>query len=157
MSSFDKQYLLFILNNEIYAIEALEVVEIVEYQELTKVPKMQDYVKGVTNIRGNLIPVIDLMSRFGLANETEIGDKTSLAIIKKKHLDKIVKIAVIVDMVVEVESISSDYIEPTPMFGTSIDREFILAMAKYENEYLPILNIDTILDIDTISKLRGTL
>jgi len=157
MSSFDKQYLLFILNNEIYAIEALEVVEIVEYQELTKVPKMQDYVKGVTNIRGNLIPVIDLMSRFGLANETKIGDKTSLAIIKKKHLDKIVKIAVIVDRVVEVENIPSDYIEPTPMFGTSINREFILAMAKYENEYLPILNIDTILDIDTISKLRGNL
>ena len=148
----DKQYFLFISNMEIYALEALEVVEIVEYQNITKVPMMSNFVKGVTNIRGNIIAVIDLLQRFGL-QETVLTDKTSLAILKKRYLDKELQIAIIIDEVYEVDDIKSKNIELTPSFGTRIDKKFIQSMAKYNNEFIPILNIDEILNINEISIL----
>jgi purine-binding chemotaxis protein CheW len=148
----DKQYFLFISNKEIYAVEALEVVEIVEHQSLTKVPMMKNYVRGVTNVRGNIIPVIDLALRFNLP-ETVVCEKTSLAILKKEYNNKILQIAIIIDEVHEVDNISDKNIEPTPGFGTKLDKVFILSMAKYNDEYIPIINIDTLLDIDIISIL----
>jgi purine-binding chemotaxis protein CheW len=148
----EKQYFLFISNKDIYAVEALNVVEIVEYQNITKVPMMSDYVKGVTNIRGNIIAVVDLMQRFG-ESETKICDKTSLAILKKEHKNKILQIAIVIDEVYEVDNISSENIEQTPDFGTKIDTIFIKSMTKYNDEYVPILDIDTILNIDEISSI----
>jgi purine-binding chemotaxis protein CheW len=150
----NKQYFLFISNSDIYAIEALDVIEIVEYQNITKVPMMSDFVKGVTNIRGNIIAVIDLLQRFGL-EETNILDKTSLVILKKRHLDKELQIAIIIDEVFEVDNISSVNIEHTPSFGTRIDKKFIKSMAKYDDEFVPILDIDAILNIDEISVLTA--
>ena len=149
----EKQYFLFILNKEVYAVEALEVVEIVEYQSLTKVPMMQNYIKGVTNVRGNIIPVMDLSLRFKL-DETIIREKTSLAILKKKYNDKILQIAIIIDEVHEVDNIHNKDIETTPDFGTNVDKVFISSMAKYNGEYVPILDIDTLLNIDVISILE---
>jgi len=149
-----KQYFLFISNGDIYAIEALNVMEIVEYQNITKVPMMNDYVKGVTNIRGNIIAVVDLLQRFGL-RETKILDKTSLAILRKKHNDKELQIAIIIDEVYEVDNISDINIETVPSFGTRVDKRFISRMAKYNDEFVPILDIDTILDIDEISELSN--
>jgi len=148
----NKQYFLFISNNDIYAIEALDVIEIVEYQNITKVPMMSNFVKGVTNIRGNIIAIIDLLQRFGL-EETKILDKTSLAILRKKHLDKELQIAIIIDEVYEVDNINDINIEHTPDFGTRVDKKFIKSMAKYNDEFVPILDIDTILDIEEISVL----
>jgi len=152
VSKNDQQYFLFISNNDIYALEALEVIEIVEYQMITKVPMMPPYVKGVTNFRGNIIAVIDLLHRFGL-EPTQIDDKTSLAILRKKHIDKILQIAIIIDEVYEVDNINKKDIESTPDFGTSVDKKFIKSMAKYNDEYIPILDIDTLLDIKEISAL----
>ena len=148
----EKQYFLFISNKDIYAIEALNVIEIVEYQNITKVPMMSNFVKGVTNIRGNIIAVIDLLQRFGL-KETAILDKTSLAIIRKKYLDKELQIAIIIDEVYEVDNISTNDIELTPDFGTKVDKKFIKSMAKYNDDFVPILDINTILDIEELSVL----
>ena len=148
----NKQYFLFVSNNDIYAIEALDVIEIVEYQNITKVPMMSNFVKGVTNIRGNIIAVVDLLQRFGL-EETKILDKTSLAILRKKYLDKELQIAIIIDEVYEVDHINDTNIEHTPDFGTRVDKKFIKSMAKYNDEFVPILDIDTILDIEEISVL----
>ena len=148
----NKQYFLFISNNDIYAIEALDVIEIVEYQNITKVPMMSNFVKGVTNIRGNIIAVVDLLQRFEL-EETKVLDKTSLAILRKKYLDKELQIAIIIDEVYEVDNISDVNIELTPNFGTRVDKKFIKSMAKYNDEFVPILDIDTILDMDEISVL----
>jgi len=148
----NKQYFLFISNNDIYAIEALDVIEIVEYQNITKVPMMSNFVKGVTNIRGNIIAVVDLLQRFDLG-ETKMLDKTSLVILRKKYLEKELQIAIIIDEVYEVDNISDKNIELTPDFGTKVDKKFIKSMAKYNDEFVPILDIDTILDIDEISVL----
>jgi purine-binding chemotaxis protein CheW len=150
----NKQYFLFISNNDIYAIEALDVIEIVEYQNITKVPMMSNFVKGVTNIRGNIIAVVDLLQRFEL-EETKVLDKTSLAILRKKHLDKELQIAIIIDEVYEVDNISDVNIEHTPNFGTRVDKKFIKSMAKYNDEFVPILDIDAILDIEEISVLTA--
>jgi len=152
ISKNDQQFFLFISNNNIYALEASEVIEIVEYQMVTKVPMMPAYVKGVTNFRGNIIAVIDLLQRFGL-EQTQIVDKTSLAILRKKHSDKILHIAIIIDEVYEVDNINKRDIESTPDFGTQVDKKFIKNMAKYNDEYIPILDIDTLLDIKEISAL----
>lgn len=152
LEEISKQYFLFISNKDIYAVEALEVLEIVEYQNITKVPMMNNFVKGVTNVRGNIIAVIDLLQRFGL-DQTERSDKTSLAILRKKHLDKELQIAIIIDEVYEVDHINQKDIEVTPNFGTRIDNIFIQSMAKYDDEYIPILDINTILDIAEISIL----
>ena len=148
-----KQYFLFLLNEEIYAFEALEVVEIVEYQHITKVPMMSDFIKGVTNIRGNIIAVLDLMQRFG-EEESIIKNKTSLVILKNRQTDKELQIAIIIDEVYEVEQISSSEIENTPSFGTKIDKKFIKSMVKYNGNYLPILDIDVILNIEELSALK---
>ena len=150
----NKQYFLFISNNDIYAIEALDVIEIVEYQNITKVPMMSNFVKGVTNIRGNIIAVVDLLQRFEL-EETKVLDKTSLAILRKNYLDKELQIAIIIDEVYEVDNISDVNIELTPNFGTRVDKKFIKSMAKYNDEFVPILDIDAILDIEEISVLTA--
>jgi len=147
-----KQYFLFVSNFDIYAVEALEVIEIVEYQNITKVPMLNSFVKGVTNIRGNIIAVIDLLERFGL-EKSKISNKTSLAILRTEHENKELQIAIIIDEVYEVDSIKSSDLEVTPAFGTKVNGIFIKSMAKYNNEYIPVLNIDTVLNIDELSIL----
>lgn len=148
------QYFLFLLNQDIYAVEALEVIEIVEYQQITKVPMMNRFVKGVTNIRGNIIAVVDLADRFDMEPAT-IYDKTSFAILRKEYDGKDLQIAIIIDEVYEVDNISQQDIEKTPTFGTRIDKKYIKNMAKYNGEYIPILEINSILNIAEISTLSN--
>ncbi|MEA3315830.1 MAG: chemotaxis protein CheW [Campylobacterota bacterium] len=148
----DNQYFLFLSNKDIYAVEALEVIEIVEYQQITKVPMMNRFVKGVTNIRGNIIAVLDLLDRFGVEPST-IYDKTSLVILRKEYDGKNLQIAIIIDEVYEVDNIPQKNIEKTPTFGTRIDKKYIKNMAKYNGEYIAILDINSILNIDDISML----
>lgn len=146
------QYLLFLVGNTLYAIEALKAQEIVEYHEITKVPMMNSYVKGVTNIRGNIVPVIDLLDRFALG-KTEVADKTSIVVINYEKDNEIMKIGVMIDEVYEVDNIDIQNIKKAPEFGSKIDTRFILNMGKYEKEYIAILNTDIILNIDELSKL----
>jgi len=146
-----QQYFLFISGGDIYAMDALLVAEIVEYQGITKVPMMKSCVKGVTNVRGNIIAVVDLLDRFELG-ETKISARTSLAIIKKTHLDKAINIAIIIDEVYEVDNISDVHLKVSPDFGTKINRKFIKFIGRYNNEDIAILNTDTILNINELAK-----
>jgi len=140
-----KQYFFFKSGGDIYALEAEIVTEMVEYQSLTKVPLMPPYIKGVTNIRGSIITVVDLLQRFELG-ETNIGKKTSLVLIKN--------IALIIDEVHEVDSISDGDIKDSLDFGFKIKQKFIKNMAKYNDEYIAILNCEEILNLKEISKLQ---
>jgi len=156
------QYLFFIVGDDLYGISSNAVVEMVEYQGLTKVPMMKPYVKGVTNIRGNIISVIDLQGRFGFG-DSEISERTSLVIVKKKLMrtasdeeeghESEEMMAIVVDKVYEVGYISDKDIKTTPAFGTKIPVKYIKDMAMYKNEYIALLNIDTILDYSEISQL----
>ena len=147
-----EQYLLFLVGDELYGVEALKAQEIVEYNSLTKVPMMSSAVKGVTNIRGNIVPVVDLKDRFGLG-ETAIGDKTSIVVVNYIKDDEHIQIGVIIDEVYEVDKILSTDLRNAPEFGSKIDSKYILSMGKYENSYIPILNTNTILNLDELSKL----
>jgi len=146
------QYLLFLAGGELYAMEALKAQQIVEYISVTKVPKMQSFMKGVTNIRGNIVAVIDLIDRFKLS-KTEISDKTSIVVINYKKNDEITQIGIMIDEVYEVDTIKKSNIKKAPEFGAKIDSKYILHMGKYENKYIPILNMEAILDVDELSTL----
>ena len=140
-----KQYFFFKLGGDIYAIDAHSVGEMVEYQALTKVPMTSSCVKGVTNIRGEIIAVVDLLDRFELG-QTTIGKKTSLVIVNK--------IALIIDEIHEVDTIDEEDIKATLDFGFKIEQRFIKNMARYNNDYIAILNCDEILNSAEIYKIE---
>jgi len=159
LSQDGEQYLFFIVGEDMYGINSASVLEMVEYPGLTKVPMMQSYVKGVTNVRGNIISVIDLKGRFG-HGESEIAERTSLVIVKKKtnvgkENESEEMMAIVVDLVHEVGYISDKDIKSVPAFGTKIPTKYIKDMAMYKNEYVALLNIDRILDYNEISQLGG--
>lgn len=141
----EKQYFFFKAGGDIYALEAQKVTEMVEYQSITKVPLMKEFVKGVTNIRGSIITVIDLLQRLDLGT-SKIDKKTSLVIIDK--------IAIIIDEVHEVDTILQENIKDSIDFGFKIKQKFIKNMAMYEDEYIAILNCDELLNIDELSELE---
>ena len=146
------QYLLFYLDGDVYAIKALSTSEIVEYAHITKVPMMSSYVKGVTNIRGIIVPVIDLLDRFGLGI-SKIGPKSSIVVVNYMHEDKPSQIGIIIDEVYEVDDIATSNVNNAPEFGAKIDKRFISNMGKYRGEYIAILNTQTILDIKELSQI----
>ena len=140
----EKQYFFFKLGGDTYALEAEDVSEMVEYQSYTRVPKMPSYVKGVTNIRGSIISVIDLLERFGLG-ESSVKKRTSLVIVNK--------VALIIDEVDEVRAVTQEDIKDSLDFGFKIEQRFIKKMARYDNEYIAVLNCDEILNSAEISKI----
>lgn len=146
------QYLLFLVGGVLYGIEALKAQEIVEYSNITKVPMMNSFVKGVTNIRGNIVPVVDLLDRFQLGH-TKIGDKTSIVVINYTQNEEIAPIGIIIDEVYEVDRIDASNLKKAPEFGSKIDPKYILHMGKYEREYIAILNTNTILNANELAKL----
>ena len=152
ISSDKNQYLLFLVGGVLYAIEALKAQEIVEYSNITKVPTMQSFVKGVTNIRGNIVPVIDLLDRFMLG-KTTVKDKTSIVVVTYEKDESVVSIGIIIDEVYEVDSIDVSDLTQAPAFGSKIDSKYILHMGKYNKEYIAILNTKTILNIGELSQL----
>lgn len=147
------QYLFFILDDEKYAVEAKYVQEIVDFINITSVPKSNPCVKGVTNIRGELIPVVDPKKRFGIG-QIEIKKRTSFIILQilNKTKNKNTSIAVMVDIVIEVEDIDVSNTLQTPQFGTKIDQKYISGIIRYDNEYISILDIDQVLNIQELAK-----
>ena len=147
------QYLLFLVDDDLYAIKALTASEIVEYSDITKVPMMQSFVKGVTNIRGNIVPVIDMLDRFGIG-KTTIGDKTSIVVINYDEDGTKSQMGILIDEVYAVDDIDSIDTKPVPEFGTKFDKKFISKMGKYEGNYIAILDTQKVLDIKELSKLE---
>jgi purine-binding chemotaxis protein CheW len=148
-----EQYLFFSCNNDFYAIDALRVVEIIEYQLYTKVPMMKRFVKGITNVRGDLIAVVDLKDFFGFG-ETIKDKKTSMIILNVKNSDNELKIAIIIDEVFEAKYLGEEDIKSAPEFGVKIDSKFIKNMCQYNGNYIPILDIDKLLDVKQLSKIE---
>ena len=131
----DSQYLLFLVGGDLYAIKSLITSEIVEYSQVTKVPMMSPFIKGVTNIRGNIVPVIDMLDRIQLGT-TDIGDKTSIVVVNYEKDDEKTQIGIMIDEVYEVDSIEPSEVKKAPEFGAKIDSKFILCMGKYDNKYM---------------------
>lgn len=149
-----RQYLTFMLNSEIFAIGILRIKEIIEYGNLTEVPRMPDFIRGVINLRGAVVPVIDLGLRFG-KQASSVSRRTCIVIIEVEHDGAQQVVGVMVDAVNEVLDIAPAEIEPAPSFGAKIRADFIRGMGKVDGKFVIILNVDHVLSLDEMSSLAG--
>ena len=149
------KYLTFCLEDEDYGLEILKVQEIIGMQEITKIPRTPEFVKGVINLRGKVIPVLDLRLKFGMS-EAEVSRKTCIIVVQIQLVETKVIMGIVVDEVSEVLDISDQEIEPAPSFGARIDTNFILGMAKSERAVKILLDLDRVLsreEMETMSKV----
>lgn len=146
------QYLTFQLGQEMFAIGILAIKEIIEYHDLTVVPMMPPSVRGVINLRGAVVPVVDLQARFGKP-ASKVGKRTCIVIVEVGHPEERQIIGVVVDAVNEVLDIAASDIEPPPAFGARIRADFIQGMGKVKGRFVILLNLDRILSTDEIEAL----
>lgn len=138
------KHLTFVLGHEHYGVPVLKVREIIRLCDITPVPQMPDYIKGVLNLRGKIIPVADLRVKFRLAS-TENTDLTCIVVVQVSLADKSSTLmGLIVDAVEEVANLTAADIEPTPDFGGLIQADYILGMAKVKGQVKALLDIDAV-------------
>lgn len=150
-----QQYLTFMLGGEAYAIGILAIKEIIEYGTLTEVPRMPSFIRGVINLRGAVVPVVDLSASFG-KQATKITRRTCIVIIEITTNQETQDVGVMVDAVNAVLEIPSQEIEPPPSFGANIRTDFISGMGKVAGKFVIILNVQNVLSVDEIAVLSGT-
>lgn len=141
----EEKFLTFVLGHEEYGLEILKVREIISVMEITEVPQVPDFIKGVINLRGKVIPVIDLRLKFGMP-PIEYNRETCIIVVNVKDL----LLGIVVDTVAEVLDISKDDIDPAPTFGGSIKTEFILGIGKIKDKVKILLDIDRVLSIEEL-------
>jgi purine-binding chemotaxis protein CheW len=147
------KYLTFVLGHESYGISVLKVREIIRLMDITPVPQMPDYVKGVINLRGKVVPIVDLRIRFALAN-SESSERTCIVVVQvKTQTNASAFMGFIVDAVEEVANFPASEIEPTPDFGAKLHTEYILGMTKVRGKVKTLLDIDRLLTCDTVAQL----
>ncbi len=154
MNEREGKYLTFSMADEEYGIGILKIKEIIGMMPITTVPQTPEFVKGVINLRGKVIPVIDLRLRFGIEamNYTE---RTCIIVVEIEGSAMTVQIGIVVDAVSEVLNVNGRDIEDTPAFGTKLNTEYILGMAKMEGGVKILLDIDKVLNADEISILEN--
>jgi purine-binding chemotaxis protein CheW len=147
-----QQYLTFMLAGEIFAMGILAIKEIIEYATLTEVPMMPGYVRGVINLRGSVVPVIDLSVRFGKPS-SPVTKRTCIVIIEVVSSGERHVLGVVVDAVNAVLDIPAAQIEPPPAFGSSIRTDFIQGMGKVNGKFVILLDVDHVLAADEMQVL----
>ena len=147
------KYLTFTLAEEEYGIGILKIKEIIGMMPITTVPQTPEFVKGVINLRGKVIPVIDLRLRFGMG-EIDYTERTCIIVVEIDGQAGTVLIGIVVDSVSEVLNVKGDDIEDTPTFGTKLDTEYILGMAKMEGGVKILLDIDRVLNTEEVGMLE---
>lgn len=152
------QYLTFTLDGETYAVSVLKVREVLEHSRITRIPKTAAYMKGLINVRGTGVPVIDLRMKFGIAEAPDTS-ASSIIVMEIASAGERSVFGAIADSVQEVISMEADRIEPPPRFGTRLSAEFIQGIGTREGSFVIILNIDKILDSEEVAylnELEGT-
>ena len=147
-----QQYLTFRLGEEMFAVAILHVKEIIEYGNVTEIPMMPVFIRGVINLRGAVVPVIDLSSRFG-RKATEVARLTCIVIIELVEGDSKHDVGVVVDAVSEVLEITGADIKPAPAFGARIRTDFISGIGKVNDKFVIILSVAKVLSIEEIAVL----
>ena len=140
------------LAGEVFAMGILAIKEIIEYTDLTVVPMMPEYVRGVINLRGSVVPVIDLSVRFGKAS-SPVTKRTCIVIIEIMANSERHVLGVVVDAVNAVLDIPASEIEPPPAFGASIRTDFIQGMGKVNSKFVVLLDVDHVLAADEMDVL----
>jgi len=148
------KYLTFALDSEEYGLAILKVQEIIGIMKVTRVPKSPGYVRGVINLRGKVIPVVDLRLKFGMESKPDT-ERTCIIVGQIHRAGSRVTMGIIVDDVSEVLNITGEQLEAPPSFGASVDTEFILGMGKVGQKVVMLLDIDRVLsgaEADAVAK-----
>ena len=152
MADKEGKYLTFTMDNEEYGIGILKIKEIIGMMPITPVPRTPEHVKGVINLRGKVIPVVDLRLRFGM-DAIEYNERTCIIVVEIEGQAGTLMIGTVVDSVSEVLNIKGEDIEDTPTFGAKLDMDYILGMAKIEGRVKILLDIDQVLSSEDIEDL----
>jgi purine-binding chemotaxis protein CheW len=148
------QYLTFELDKETFALDVAKVREILDSPAVTKVPQTPDYMKGVINLRGSVVPVIDLRLKFGMA-ETEQTVNTCIIVVEVEVEGENVILGALADSVQEVIDLEPEQVEPAPRIGTKLNTDFIKGMGKYSEEFIMILDIDKVFSLVELAAVAG--
>jgi len=149
------QYLTFTLGDEDFALDIGKVREVLDYTTITKVPRMPEFLRGVINLRGNVVPVIDLRYKLGMGTIKQAVD-TCIVIVETMIDDELTQMGALADSVKEVIDLDPGQISPPPKLGIKIDNEFIKGMGRQDEKFLMILDIDKVLTDDELDVVQKT-
>ena len=150
-----RQYLTFQLGEEVFALDVSHVREILEFTTVTKVPKTPEYMRGVINLRGSVVPVLDMRLKFGMSI-TEKTVNTCIIVVEVSFEGETTIIGALVDSVQEVFELEPDQIEPAPKIGTQLKTEFIKGMGKKDDRFIIMLDINKVFSSEELSMVQGT-
>jgi purine-binding chemotaxis protein CheW len=150
-----RQYLTFNLGEESFALDVAHVREILEFTGVTKVPRTPEFMRGVINLRGSVVPVMDMRLKFNLS-ETEKTVNTCVIVAEVSFEGETIIIGALVDSVQEVFELEPDQIEPAPRIGTQLKTEFIKGMGKRDDRFIIMLDIDKVFSSEELSIAQGT-
>jgi purine-binding chemotaxis protein CheW len=148
------QYLTFTLDDEVFALDIGKVREVLDYTTVTKVPQTPDFMRGVINLRGNVVPVVDMRLKFGMES-TEKTVNTCIIIVEVAVDGETVILGAMADSVQEVLDLEADQIEPPPRIGTKMRTDFIRGMGKRDEQFIIILDIDRIFSGEELAAVQG--
>jgi purine-binding chemotaxis protein CheW len=148
-----RQYLTFQLGEEVFAIDVANVREILEFNSVTRVPRSPEYMRGVINLRGSVVPVFDMRLKFGM-DRTERTINTCIVVVEVSYEGEDIIIGALVDSVQEVFELEADQIEPAPKIGTHLRTEFIKGMGKKDEMFIIILDIDKVFSVEEITSIH---
>jgi len=152
LTSDELQYLTFFMGKDQYALDIGIVKEIIAQNDIMTVPMLPEYIRGVINLRGHVVPVIDLAMRFG-KERTAISKLTCIIIIELTKNDRQIEIGILVDAVSEVLSFTRESIERTPEFGDDVRSDFISAIGRIDDKFIIMLNVSKVLNVNDITLL----
>lgn len=147
------QYLTFTLDSESFATDIAQVREVLEFSRVTKVPRTPDYMRGVINLRGSVVPVVDLRLQFGM-EETEPTIDTCIIIVEVQIDDQPTVLGALADSVQEVIELRRDQLEPAPRLGTRVKTDFIRAMGKHDDKFVIILDMNRVFSVDQLTEVH---
>ncbi len=153
--SLSNQFVTFKIENEVYAIDVFKIREILEVPDITKVPGMPPMIRGVINIRGSVVPVLDLKMQFG-QERTEQTQDTAVIVTEIVNDEDVIQIGIMVDAANEVITLEPEEIEEPPRLGIFIDNKYLSGMGKINDDFVIILNIDKILSEEEITQVAAT-
>jgi purine-binding chemotaxis protein CheW len=148
------QYLSFKLENELFALDITKVREVLDYTAITKVPRTPEFMRGVINLRGSVVPVVDLRLKFGMTR-TEKTVNTCIIIVEVKVDHETAVLGALADSVQEVMDLEPGQIEPAPRIGTRLNTEFIKGMGKRDNGFIIILDVDKVFSTDELALVQS--
>jgi purine-binding chemotaxis protein CheW len=148
-----KQYLTFNLDDEVFGVDVEKVREILEFTTVTKVPRTPEFMRGVINLRGSVVPVVDMRLKFGLS-KTEKAVDTCIVVVEIAMDSDTIVVGALVDSVQEVFELEADRIEPAPRIGTRLNTEFIHGMGKRDEGFIIILDINKVFSSDELALVQ---